>query len=190
MESEENKVNNVNFKKKSVFSITMNQKIFLTGLPHCGKSTLLEAIISQIPKKQGFLTREIKEAGSRTGFRIVTASGDNGTLASIHSTSPIRVSKYGVNIPSFEAMLPPLLSFQRGDLLYIDEVGQMELYSDQFQDLVRNYLSTANSFIGTLSAVYDHPLIKEIKQRDDVRIIEVRAENRDALRDEIYPSLR
>ncbi len=163
----------------------MNQKIFLTGLPHCGKSTLLEAIISQIPKKQGFLTREIKEAGSRTGFRIVTASGDNGTLASIHSTSPIRVSKYGVDIPRFEAMLSPLFSFEKKDLLYIDEVGQMELYSDRFQELVRNYLEEENPFIGTLSAVYDHSLIQEIKQRDDVKIMEVTKENRDTFREEI-----
>ncbi len=168
----------------------MNPKIFLTGLPHCGKSTLLEAIISQIPRKQGFLTREIKETGSRTGFEIVTASGDNGILASIHSSSNIIVSKYGVDIPCFEAMLPSLFSFEKKDLLYIDEVGQMELYSDEFQDLVRNYLATENQFIGTLSGVYDHPLINEIKQRDDVRIIEVTPENRDILQEEIYSLLR
>lgn len=168
----------------------MNPKIFLTGLPHCGKSTLLEAIISQIPQKQGFLTREMKEDGSRTGFEIVTASGDYGTLASIHSTSSIRVSKYGVDLPCFEAMLPPLFSFKRDDLFYIDEVGQMELFSDRFQDLVKSYLAAANSFIGTLSAVYDHPLIQEIRQRSGVRILEVTPKNRDLLRDEIYRSLR
>ncbi len=164
----------------------MNPKIFLTGQPHCGKSTLLEAIINKIPQKQGFLTKEIKENGTRTGFEIITASGEKATLASIQSTSPIRVSKYGVNISTFETMLSPLFSFEKKDLLYIDEIGQMELYSDRFQDLVRSYLTAANPFIGTLSAVYDHSLIRKIRQMDDVKVVEVTAENRNFLGGKIY----
>lgn len=132
----------------------------------------------------------MKKADSRTGFEIITASGEKATLASIHSTSSLRVSKYGVDIPIFEAMLPPLFSFKRNYLLYLDEVGQMELYSDTFQELVQSYLAAANSFIGTLSAVYDHSLIREIKQRNDVRIIEVTTENRNLLCEELFKILR
>lgn len=168
----------------------MNPKIFLTGIPRCGKSTLLEAIINRIPRKQGFLTREMKKAGRRTGFEISTAAGEKATLASVDSTSSLKVSKYGVDIPVFEAMLPPLFSFGKHDLLYIDEVGQMELYSDTFQDLVRGYLAAPNSFIGTLSAVYDHSLIGEIRQRSDVRIIEVKKENRGYLSEDPLKILR
>lgn len=66
----------------------------------------------------------------------------------------------------------------------------MELYSDKFKELVGCYLTAENPFIGTLSAVYDRPLIREIKQRDNIKVIEVTLENRELLREGIYSSFR
>ena len=64
-------------------------------------------------------------------------------------------------------------------MLYIDEIGEMELFSKRFEELVKRYLDSDNTFIATLSKVYSNELIKTIKKRDDVRIIEITRENRD-----------
>ena len=55
----------------------------------------------------------------------------------------------------------------------------MELYSDTFQDLVRLYVNSSNLFLGTLSKVHQHPLIHELKGRDDVTIFDLTPDNRE-----------
>ncbi len=172
------------------------EKILITGLPHSGKSTLLGKVIDGIDgRKQGFVTREIlDENGKRIGFEMVTASGKRMGLASISSDSGVRVSRYGVETENLDELIPDLLSFNSGDVLYIDEIGQMELYSPEFEKLVRAYLQSGNLFIATLSKVFSNDFIREISARSDVRLIEITPENRDevlqGVRDLVGKSLR
>jgi nucleoside-triphosphatase THEP1 len=152
--------------------------ILITGVPKSGKSTLIERVLDNLDiAKKGFITKEVREYGQRTGFEIVTSTGGKSLLASVHIDSSINVSRYFVDVSGFEAMLPPLFNID-DELLYIDEIGQMELYSDKFQDLARRYLDSPNHFLGTLSRVYSHPLIDEIRRRDDVSIFDLTSENR------------
>lgn len=165
-------------------------KTFLTGAPHCGKSTLINKIISQTNQKVGFVTNEILDSsGRRFGFELVDNNNHKDILAHTDSVSSIRVSRYGVNVDILDEFLKPLFDIQPGQLLYIDEIGQMELYSDQFIKLVKTYLNTTNSFVGTLSSVFDHELITNIKNNPNYKIYEINEENRDSLAQKLITEL-
>ena len=58
------------------------KNLLVTGPPRCGKSTVIEAAASRIDVSlSGFFTREIREHGRRTGFKIITLEGKEGVLA-------------------------------------------------------------------------------------------------------------
>ncbi|MFH1053205.1 MAG: nucleoside-triphosphatase [Candidatus Woesearchaeota archaeon] len=177
----------------------MAYNVFITGIPRSGKSTLLESILKYLDKsktnKKGLITRENRENQERTGFEVITSTGERRILASKLHKTPIQVessisgSPYYVDIPSFELILPVLSAFTN-ETLYIDEVGQMQLHSDRFQALVRTYLDSQNCFLGTLSRDYPHPLIKHIRQRDDVTIFHLDPANREVIYEKIMEIVR
>ena len=56
--------------------------IRISGPPRCGKSILIEKVVSRIERQvTGFFTREIKGKGRRVGFSINTLDGKEGILA-------------------------------------------------------------------------------------------------------------
>ena len=172
------------FLKPLDFLFSMNN-ILITGVPKSGKSTLLKNVLNGFDKpKKGFITKEIRDKDERTGFKIITSEGIKRTLSSVDINSPIKVSRYFVDVPGFEGILPPLFEFNK-ELLYIDEIGQMELYSNRFGELVNLYLNSPNMFLGTLSSVYSHQLIDFIRERNDVKILNLDLNNREEIFKEI-----
>lgn len=159
----------------------MKKNILITGLPKSGKSTLMKNIISKIPNKKGFLTTEIKKDGNRVGFEIVTSEGNKKILAHIDFTSSFKVSKYFVDIKGLDECIEQLFSIESNDFLYIDEIGEMELYSEKFRKLVKMYLDSPNLFFATMSQVYSDNFIESIKRRKDVIVFEITPENRDKI---------
>ncbi len=158
----------------------MIKNIILTGQPHSGKSTLLQRLLPDIPQRRGFITREILQEGVRRGFEVWTDDNIDFVLAHVeYSSLPYRVSRYGVDVAGFEAILPPLFEYQPNQLLYLDEIGQMELFSDKFKSLVENYLDAPNLFMGTLSAVYHDEFTTVVRSRKDILIVEITPENRE-----------
>ncbi len=157
----------------------MQKNILITGKPKSGKSTLLRKLISPIPNKVGFLTNEILKEGVRTGFEIETHTGRKATLADVTLESPNKVSKYFVHIENLEPLIPDVSRFTNNDILYLDEIGQMQLFSKSFQHLVLRYLDSQNICIATLSYIFENDFTKLIKKRDDVMIVELSAENRE-----------
>lgn len=63
-------------------------------------------------------------------------------------------------------------------IIVIDEIGKMELLSPQFQAVVEKALNADNPVLGTIT-IARHPFAQKVRERDDVRIIEVTKENRD-----------
>ena len=159
----------------------MNKKIPITGLPKSGKSTLLHKIINQLSNKTGFVTQEMRENGERTGFKIITSHNDEAILASTKFQSPITVGRYFVKAENMESLLPSIQSFNATDVLYIDEIGQMQLFSETFKTLVTSYLNANNLFIGTLSKVYSNHFTDQIIARKDIELVEVTPENREVV---------
>lgn len=154
-------------------------KLFLTGQPHVGKSTALISALNNITNKQGFTAGEVKENGHRTGFKLVAANGKEATLAHINIKTPYQVSRYFVDVEALDKFIQPLFKFNPKELLYIDEIGQMELFSNEFKRLVEIYLKADNAFVGTMTSVYRDEFVYSIKSQKNVILVNLSIENRD-----------
>lgn len=158
-------------------------KILLTGKPGCGKTSLLESFLELVPRKQGFVAREICVDGTRTGFELISSEADHTVLAHVDIESPYRVSRYGVDVDALDAFLDHLPPLGEGTLVYLDEIGEMELYSQRFKKLVGQYLDQADIYIGTITSSYQDDFTEEIRGRDDIALLNVRPDNREILSD-------
>lgn len=157
------------------------KNVLLTGDPHCGKSTLLKKLISNVGNKVGFLTEEMCENGNRTGFKVYTSHGETVAFADTNFSKSFHVGKYGLDIIEFDKIIPKLLSYDEEDLLFVDEIGEMQLHSDVFKDLVLDYLNSSNPCLMSVSSVFDSEFINTILEREDVVLHTVTIENRDSL---------
>jgi len=167
----------------------MNSKnLLLTGVPGCGKSTLIENIVKKIPGPvRGFITREIRSKGERVGFRILTLDGKEGVLAHKDSPSLLRVGRYGVNVDQLEKIaLPAMEPANPEEVVVIDEIGKMECLSLRFRETLRRLLDSENRVIGSIALKGD-PFIQRIKQRPDVLLVQVTEKNRNSLADALMP---
>ncbi|UCG80275.1 MAG: hypothetical protein JSV60_09965 [Desulfobacterales bacterium] len=157
------------------------QNMFVTGPPRCGKSTFIENLIVQIEKPTtGFFTREISEQGRRTGFLINTLDGNRGVLAHENMKSKFRVGKYGVNLPDIDQIaVPSMLPTKQDQIVVVDEVGKMECFSSLFRRTLMKILDSDHHVIGSIARKGD-PFIQKIKARDDVLLVNLSKEKRDA----------
>ena len=156
----------------------MIKNILITGIPKSGKSTILRNIISNEENKVGFVTNEILKDGERIGFELESYDGKKNILSHVDFKTDVKVSKYFVDLEKVVEILPLVEKYEDCDLLYIDEVGQMQLYSDEFKLLVQKFLDSNNICIMTLSKVFLSDFIEEIKTRDDVILVDINEKNR------------
>ena len=157
-----------------------------------GKTTLImKAIEASGLKATGFYTKEIRIAGDRKGFRIKTLRGKEGILAHAEYKGKERIGKYGVDVESFEAVALPELeaALQGCQIIVIDEIGKMELFSQKFKDLVIKALDSPYPLLGVIKDAGDG-FIQKIKAREDVRLYYLTMENRGLLLKEILDALR
>ena len=157
----------------------MRKNILITGLPRSGKSTILKKLIANIDQKVGFVTNEIRKDGERVGFDLENHQGEKSVLAHVDFKTDFKVSRYFVDIKNLDDMIPSVNKFGENDLLFLDEIGQMELYSEKFKSLVKTYLDSPNTCLATLSKVYSDNFIEAVKKRNDIFLIEINEENRD-----------
>ncbi len=158
------------------------RKIFLTGPPRCGKSTLIKRIVDRLDvPKVGFITEEIREKGMRVGFSIKTMDGEAGVLAHQAVNSGIRVGKYGVCLEDIERIaVPSMMPRTPNDLVVIDEIGKMECCCLTFKKALFNILSKHNVVLASI-ALKGGSFIEGIKKRSDVTVLHVTKKNRSSL---------
>ncbi len=152
----------------------------LSGAPGSGKTTIIKEVLSKVGKSAGgFYTEEIRDQGIRQGFRIITLDGKNATLAHSSIHSPYRVSKYGVDISSMDEVAIPAVreAIRSRDIVVIDEIGKMELFSYSFRDAVIEALESEKRVLGTIMLA-SHPWADVVKRRAEVEIISVTRFNR------------
>jgi nucleoside-triphosphatase len=112
-------------------------RVFVTGPPASGKSTLalgvIEAARALGVRVAGISTPE-QRAGARTGFEIVDlASGMRRVMASIGRHDGPHVGRYGLDLAAIEAVVARFLeSLPGAGLVVLDEIGRMELSSPRF----------------------------------------------------------
>jgi len=155
----------------------------VTGRPGVGKTTLVRSILHYLNVPTGgFLTEEIQEGGRRVGFVLRDLEGREGILAHASFPSLYRVGRYGVKVQTMEKIGIPALkkAISDKDLVVIDEIGRMELFSPAFQRTILEALDSSKPVLGVLQdRVF--PLAQRIRGREDTRIIRVTLENRDHL---------
>lgn len=170
----------------------MGTALLLTGEPKIGKSTAISKIVAAIGMDRcgGFFTEEVIADGSRTGFQIVTLSGKKTMIASVDSDSAIRVGKYGVNLSGLESTAVEEIqrALENKDIVVVDEIGPMQLFSEVFKDTIIEILESNKLLLGTI--VYrPYPWADELKTRDDVELLRLTVENRNDLVDEVVARL-
>ena len=126
-----------------------------------------------------------RKGKERIGFSLTTLDGNKSTLASVKIKSPYRVGKYSVDVDSFERVGVESIrkAMLKKQLIIIDEIGKMELFSKKFRELVIQALNTGHVIATIKKGITGY--VDEIKSRKDVRLLEVDYQNRDALLSEI-----
>ena len=168
------------------------QKILLSGRPGCGKTTLVKRLVNHFAQSAGgFYTEEIRDRGTRVGFKIATLDGDEVVFAHVEIESSARLGKYWLDLPALEAVGVRAVraAVQRGRLVVIDEIGPMEIRSPVFRETVKEALDSKAPLLATIFA-RSLPFTDMIKSRDDVVVIEVRPDNRERLVSELAEKLR
>ncbi|MEW6189794.1 MAG: NTPase [Actinomycetota bacterium] len=166
--------------------------ILITGSPGVGKTTLIKRVLEELRcDAGGFYTEEIREGGIRKGFKIITLDGEEGILAHVGIKSPFRVSKYGVDVNEFERVGVLALedAIRGGKVIVIDEIGKMELFSQRFKEAVKAALGAPSLVLATMGKI-SSTLVREIKEREDVRLLEVTFKNRASMVAEIVGLIR
>ncbi|MGD8972452.1 MAG: NTPase [Desulfobacterales bacterium] len=158
-------------------------KTLITGKPGVGKTTMVQKIIKRMGSVNmaGFCTSEIRCTGSHLGFELQGLNGGRRTLAHMDIDSRHRVGRYGVDKDGFEEFLATLdLLNADVELIVIDEIGKMELFSNRFRNLVCDALNADKQVLATIP-LKGNDFIRGIKKRLDIRLLEVTHANRNRL---------
>ena len=163
----------------------MKPKILITGLPRCGKSTLISTLLEYFSEKNytihGFLTPEVKEENKRIGFDIKDIySKEHGKLARIGNyNTKYKLGKYSVFVEELEEMISKLeiIEFNKIDLLVIDEIGKMEIFSKKFQNFIKRIFTSNGTILATIGLKLKHPIKDFILNLPNVNIFNLNRQN-------------
>jgi nucleoside-triphosphatase len=163
-------------------------KIGITGLPNSGKTQALLKVIEMLEEDEwivgGVVTEPIVKKRRRVGFHVVNwMTKEKGVLAHIDFNSKIVVGRYKVDIETLDKIGVKAIedAINDAEIVIIDEVGKMEVESEQFVEAVKDALEEDMPMILTLHKKSRNPLLQDIRRRDDVRILEVTPVNRNLL---------
>jgi nucleoside-triphosphatase len=173
----------------------MGRALLFTGNARVGKTTSIGRVISSVGEERfsGFLAGERRENGVRIGFSITMLDGRSGSLASLDSTSDIRVKSvtpagdkvsYGVDLDFLENVAVPSLratmSEDKKRIVVVDEIGFMQLNSSVFQRLILDVLDSDTLLLGTI-VLRSHPWTDWLKDRSGVETFLLTTQNRETV---------
>jgi len=170
----------------------MKQVYLLTGRPGTGKTSLIKQALAEMKGNAGgFYTEEMRSQGVRQGFRLVTLDGQSAVLAHIDIRSQYRVSKYGVNIDNLDRVGVFALqqAAEQCDLVVIDEIGKMELFSTKFRQAVLDIIDGGKKLLGTIM-LNPNLWADAIKRKPQVNLITVTRDNHHQVLDELLHWLK
>ena len=187
----------------------IHPKIGITGLPRSGKSAVMEKVLSMLKEERerelsarnlgdieiigGICTEPILENGERLGYKIRDlVTGEEGEIAHKSIDSRLRVLGYGLNTAELERVAIPAIqhAIDHCEVIVIDEIGKFAVESEAFVNAVRNALEIDKPTLLTLHKKSRHPLLQDIRRRDDGRILEVTPVNRALLPYKIHKLMR
>jgi nucleoside-triphosphatase len=166
--------------------------LLLTGVPGVGKTTLIRRVVEGLAGKRlgGFYTEEIRDAGVRQGFRLITFKGEESVIAHVDFNHRYCVGKYGVDVAAIDRLAESTLAIAADIELYVvDEIGRMECLSARFSAAIRALLDSNKPLLASV-AKKGGGLIEEIKRGPEAEMWQVTRSNRDTLVSDILAWLR
>jgi len=154
--------------------------VILTGPLQVGKSTALARFLQSYPGTV---------AGFRTAFDTADRTGDRALLLhpvpedprSAEPAAPVvwRGGAPAVSTETFDRCVPPLL-LQSADLLVMDELGKFERNAGEMRRAVEAAFAGGGHVLAVVR--FDAPdWMGALKDRSDVTVLTVSAENRDEI---------
>ena len=167
-------------------------KIFLTGDPGCGKTTVLRRVVELLRPTvpmTGFLTEEVLKNGRRRGFCGLTLDGLRFLLAEVGLDTPFRLGPYGVTTEGLESVgVPSLVPGAKTRLIVLDEVGKMESSSEAFRQSVLTLLDGDTAVLGTVAA-HGVGFVKRVRHDPRITLIRMSREAREGMVGELLRRL-
>ena len=98
---------------------------------------------------------------------------------------------YGINMEELERVGVPAIeeAYRKYEVVMIDEIGKFTVESDLFVRTVRAALEADLPTLMTLHKKSRHPLLQDVRRRDDARVLEVTPVNRPLLPYKIHKLL-
>ena len=161
-----------------------------------GKTATLIRIVEKLEEDDfrvgGMITKSVTEPGTgrKVGFTIMDwRSHQEGVFAHVDFETKFKAETeegvFCVDVDVLEKIgvnaIHSAMRDEAVDIIIIDEVGKMEMHSDRFCKAVTDCLDHAKPVIMTLHKKSRNPLLQDIRRRDDVRILEVTAVNKNLL---------
>jgi len=174
----------------------MPNNFFVTGRPGSGKSTVVwrtvEILKSHGLQVGGIVCPELRnERGVRVGFKMRdVATGEERMLAAIGHAGP-SVGKYGVMVENVDFMAENSIlgALKEADVVVVDEIAPMEIFSEKFRGAILLALDSPKPLLAAVHMKSQTGFIGQIKQRSDVRIWTISQENRDRIPGEIASAI-
>ena len=108
------------------------------------------------------ISREAREGNVRVGFEILDlTNGKHGWLAHVNQKSGPQVGKYHVNLADLENIGATAITqaTEKCDVVAIDEIGPMELFSQKFKQAVVQALDSKKPVLAVVHGKAQDPLI-------------------------------
>ena len=177
----------------------IHPKIGITGLPRSGKSAVMEKVVSMLADERveemrargdyveaakllgGMRCEPLVEDGERVGFKCINyQTGEEAVMAHKNIDSRTRVLGYGIDPEALDRVAVPAIQEAMDDyeVIVIDEIGKFSVESEAFVEVVRKAMEVDKPTLVTLHKKSRHPLLQDIRRRDDARILEVTPVNR------------
>jgi len=189
----------------------IHPKIGITGLPRSGKTAVLAKVLEMIKDERrgeidarggnsssieiigGMKTEPILDGSERVGFKVIDIkTGAEAVMAHKDIDSRLRVLGYGIDTDALESVAIPAIEFAKDycEVIVIDEIGKFAVESEAFVNSVRAALEVDKPTVLALHKKSRHPLLQDIRRRDDARILEVTPVNRALLPYKIHKLMR
>jgi len=161
------------------------KNVLVTGRPGIGKTTAVMRAAEELRKAGlrvgGFVSREERKGGARTGFVIVDLeTSEKAYLARVGDGTP-RIGKYVVLVDELERVGVAAIkrALQSAQVVVIDEIGPMELLSQSFKQAVVEALNSAKPVVATIHVrAWKDPFGRSVLSRKDAVLLEVYVSNR------------